>query len=572
MGRADGIHWGTGEGFDSDIWEILTSESPTILNEPEAAWHYAEVAARRPNGLTVWRSSPEQRPADRGWDAHVFSRDVFRNIDAHHDRTGAYPTDILLLNELNLDYERGDSKNDGGAYDTNPANWPGLYRKLATFLAQLRDECVERANDRGFYPRWWYPGWAPGHGETSDEIAALWSPGAADFGGVVLHAYTTADEIERAVRWYAERFPNHPLLVGEWNSINFGGDRLGEEMAMRIRLRQLCAEIPRLSACYFIYCWEQDSAKKTFDIKGNDQRLSLWDGRVAIPDVEPPAPPVPEPPPPEAPVPTTLPTGVDVASYQGYPDWNAVAQAGYQFAFTKVTEDTGYLNPTFEHNWARIKAAGMSRGCYHFARPGVRDAEDEADYCLRMIAEHGGLAEGDLLALDLEAGSGDLGQWVLDFLHRCEAVAGVRPLVYTGAWFSGPHNLAAYPEIGQYGLWLASYQAQMPPAPPPWQVVAFWQLSSSGRVPGIAGDVDLNVFNGPAENIKLYGKPAATPPAPSPYTVGPGILAKMAEAGDTPATDEVYVGQAYSEAFGASGARYAYIPSLNRTVRFDPAA
>lgn len=269
------------------------------------------------------------------------------------------------------------------------------------------------------------------------------------------------------------------------------------------------------------------------------------------------------------------PLGVDVASYQGYPDWAAVAAAGYAFAFTKVTEDDGYLNPTFAHNWAGIKAAGMVRGAYHFARPGLHDAATEADYCLANIADVGGLEEGDILALDLEAGSGDLGRWVLDFLHRCEETAGIRPIVYTGAWFSGPHNLAAYPEIGTYGLWLAAYQGQMPAAPAPWQFVAFWQHSDAGRVPGIAGNVDLNVFNGPADHIRLYGKPGVGPqpePAPSPYAVGPGILAKMAETGDSPATNERYVDDDWSEAFGMSGARYAYLKAVNRTFRYDPAA
>ncbi|GGV43482.1 hypothetical protein GCM10010182_80170 [Actinomadura cremea] len=38
--------------------------------------------------------------------------------------------------------------------------------------------------------------------------------------------------------------------------------------------------------------------------------------------------------------------GVDVASYQGNPDWKAVHRDGVRFAFSKVTEATGYTNPT----------------------------------------------------------------------------------------------------------------------------------------------------------------------------------------------------------------------------------
>lgn len=210
-----------------------------------------------------------------------------------------------------------------------------------------------------------------------------------------------------------------------------------------------------------------------------------------------------------------LPRGVDVASYQGYPAWHRVASAGYAFAFTKATEDTGYINPTFAHNWAGIKAAGMHRGAYHFARPGGFDAADEARYFLDAVGAVGGLETGDLLALDIESGNGDMGRWALDFLRVCEARCGFKPLVYTGRWFMQGRSFDE-PELAGYGLWLAAYQAQMPSPPAPWEVVAFWQHSSSGRVPGIDGDVDLNVFNGAADRIALYGKPASDPPPPEP--------------------------------------------------------
>lgn len=217
------------------------------------------------------------------------------------------------------------------------------------------------------------------------------------------------------------------------------------------------------------------------------------------------------------PPPSDLPRGVDVASYQGSPDWDAVKAAGYAFAFTKVTEDDGYVNPFFARNWREIRRAGLYRGAYHFARPEGADAGQEADYFLDHVDAAGGLQTGDMLVLDLEAGTGDLGPWVLTFLHRCEDRAGFKPLVYTGAWFSGPHNLGAYPEIGQYGLWLASYQSTMPPAPEPWEFVAFWQFSDKGQVPGVVGNVDLNVFRGPLDRLPLYGKPGSIPgPSPEP--------------------------------------------------------
>lgn len=308
MGRPDGIHWGTGEDADSNIWSILTSESPTVLNEPEARWHWAAVAARRPNGLTVWRSSPEQRPADRKWDAHAFSRDVFKNLDAHHDLTGVYPTDVLLLNELNLDYERGEDHHDGGAWDTNPKNWPGLYTELSWFLGDLLTACKERAKDRDWSPRWWFPAWSPDHGER--DFVGRWEPVADRFDGIAFHAYGMAETITETVLWYEKQFPGLPLLLSEWNPDTYSDDipmRVAEEAMTRSRLRSLCDAIPRLSATYFIYAWEQDKAGR-YDIKGNDARLALWDGRRALPSdnwtsaFEP----APDPPPPPEPIVPTV--------------------------------------------------------------------------------------------------------------------------------------------------------------------------------------------------------------------------------------------------------------------------
>lgn len=59
------------------------------------------------------------------------------------------------------------------------------------------------------------------------------------------------------------------------------------------------------------------------------------------------------------------------------------------------------------------------------------------------------------------------------------------------------------------------------------------------------------------------------------FTVGAGVLEKMALHNDTPATDEIYhpIGSPqsqYSETFGKSGRRYVYIFSTNTTVIYEP--
>lgn len=221
----------------------------------------------------------------------------------------------------------------------------------------------------------------------------------------------------------------------------------------------------------------------------------------------------------------TLPRGIDVAVYQGNPDWDAVAASGVTFAFTKATQGVGYVNPTLGYNWSGIGATPMARGAYHFGRPDLGNPEGEALFFRDRIAFSGGLKAGDLLALDLEEDplnpgnldrTDDLPGWCLRFLRRLEALVGFKPLLYSNPSILSEYDFARQPELGEYGLWLATYPrvypSPVPDPPAPWKTVAFWQYSSEGSVPGISGDVDQDLFNGSAERIRLYGMPTGVPP------------------------------------------------------------
>jgi hypothetical protein len=123
-----------------------------------------------------------------------------------------------------------------------------------------------------------------------------------------------------------------------------------------------------------------------------------------------------------------------------------------------------------------------------------------------------GIEPGDMLVLDFEEGPGPLGEWALRWCQRVEQRTGVIPLLYTGKWFSVPHGFGDVPELARFPLWLAAYTGEMPDPPAPWQTIAFWQHTDEASVPGVAGPCDRNLFNGPADHLKLYGKPGAEGP------------------------------------------------------------
>lgn len=214
-------------------------------------------------------------------------------------------------------------------------------------------------------------------------------------------------------------------------------------------------------------------------------------------------------------VPDAQPWGIDVSSHQGAVDWQAVKRAGAAFGFTKATGGAWYRNPTLAANWAGMKAAGLKRGAYHWAveasgEPGG-NVEDEASFFLAAV-EPLGLEAGDMLVLDAEEVVN--GQWCLRWCQLVEARTGIVPIVYTGAWYAVPHGFGDVPGLVRYPLWIAAYQATMPPPTAPWSSIAFWQHTSSATVPGVSGPCDRNVFNGPAEHLALYGKTGASPVPP----------------------------------------------------------
>lgn len=213
---------------------------------------------------------------------------------------------------------------------------------------------------------------------------------------------------------------------------------------------------------------------------------------------------------------SALPLGLDVSNHQGYIDWSKVAAAGVKFAFMKASQDTDFTDAYFAANWKGAKEHGLYRGAYHYARPDINpDARTEADHCYDVVTQLGGLEPGDMIALDMEVdGRHNFGDWTLYWLQVMESYVNFKPLIYTAPNYINTLNLKN-PGLGDYGLWIASWNPNMPKAPAPWPFVAFWQYSASGRVPGINGDVDMNRFNGAVIDIPKYGMPKPIdPPKP----------------------------------------------------------
>lgn len=252
--------------------------------------------------------------------------------------------------------------------------------------------------------------------------------------------------------------------------------------------------------------------------------------------------------------------GPDVSSYQDWPDWAAVAASGRTFAWTKATEGLGYVNPYLARNWPAIRSAGLTRGAYHFGH-GELDPLLQADFFLSHVPD---LQPGDLLALDLEEGPGNLLQWALAFLGRVAQQVGFRPLLYSGRWFLDPHGVEGSADLAQYALWLSGYQANTPALPPGWSTLAMWQFTDASYIPGINGPCDESVFFGGILDLVALGKAGGAAPP-----LGPRQLAVNADSviGDMTYPDGVDMD---SLAPGQSASRRIFIRELVQYIKTLP--
>jgi lysozyme len=220
------------------------------------------------------------------------------------------------------------------------------------------------------------------------------------------------------------------------------------------------------------------------------------------------------------PIPTQTPTaaptfvdGIDVSYHQGWIDWAQVAAVGKRFAFVRSTAGTLTADSAYAANRYGARAAGLAVGSYHFANPDTafNDAGNEASWFLRNAA----IASGDLVpVLDLETANGldpaALSAWVQTWLSQVTAATGVRPIIYTTPkfWSTSMADTDWFAKNGYSVLWIAHWTGSSQPWVPAggwggngW---SFWQVSSTGTVPGISGAVDLDRFNGSSLPASLF--------------------------------------------------------------------
>lgn len=190
--------------------------------------------------------------------------------------------------------------------------------------------------------------------------------------------------------------------------------------------------------------------------------------------------------------------GIDISHHQGDIDWKELRDNGLidkypvRFIMIKATEGATKVDSKFTDNFYQAREYGYTRGAYHFYSV-HSSAKDQASFFIKNVK----LENGDLPPiLDVEhkpknQTDEEFKQSVRQWLEIVENHYGVKPIIYT--YYKFKIRYLNDLEFDSYPYWIAHYYVEKVEYEGPWK---FWQHTDVGKLPGIKGYVDFNIYNG----------------------------------------------------------------------------
>lgn len=196
--------------------------------------------------------------------------------------------------------------------------------------------------------------------------------------------------------------------------------------------------------------------------------------------------------------------GIDVSVYNNSINWGLVKNAGIDFAMIRV----GYRGYGQEGNFAEdnkfriniqsVNTLGIPAGIYFFSQA-ITEAEaiEEANWVVEKIKEY---RIDYPVAVDVEklpnpGRTDNLDKSTRTRLIRifCEKIkeAGYTPMIYTN--IDGTNNMLDMSQLSDFETWIAHYKNDENSRPDYNGSYTMWQYTSKGSIPGILGNVDMNI-------------------------------------------------------------------------------
>ncbi|MBQ4446497.1 MAG: glycoside hydrolase family 25 protein, partial [Prevotella sp.] len=189
--------------------------------------------------------------------------------------------------------------------------------------------------------------------------------------------------------------------------------------------------------------------------------------------------------------------------YQGKINWEKLSNAQIEhspirFVVIKATEGSTQIDDCFQDNFKNARDYGFIRGAYHFWS-NKSSARDQARFFLKKVH----LKDGDLPpVLDVENKPEDMSvedfqREILTWMHIVEDKYHVKPILYT--YYKFKNQYLNTPVFDDYPYWIAHYYVDEIEYEGDWK---FWQHTDAGRLTGIRGTVDFNLYNGSYYDLK----------------------------------------------------------------------
>ncbi len=200
--------------------------------------------------------------------------------------------------------------------------------------------------------------------------------------------------------------------------------------------------------------------------------------------------------------------GIDLSRYNTKVDWPRVNRSGIKFAFIKATEGKDDRDVAFKKHWKGAARAGIPRSAYHFYYFCASPEAQARNYINAVPKSEQSLPP----VLDVEwnpksptcrkrPSPAKVRNVLKRWLDKVESHYGQKPIIYVTVDFYADNF--ANGALPGYQYWLRSVTAD--PSHKygnrPWK---FWQYTGTGVVPGIKGEVDINVFNGTERQWKRW--------------------------------------------------------------------
>lgn len=185
--------------------------------------------------------------------------------------------------------------------------------------------------------------------------------------------------------------------------------------------------------------------------------------------------------------------GIDVSEWQGNINFARVKEAGIEMVYIRAGQGFSYKDAQFERNYEEAKRNGLKIGIYHYMTArSVEDAKLQAQFFVSLIS---GKQIDCKLAMDFESfgslNKSQINEIAVVYMKEVKRLSGKDVVVYSNTYDA---KYVFNSEVANEPLWVAQYGVSEPQDNGNWKNWVGYQYSSTGRISGISGNVDLDEF------------------------------------------------------------------------------